>query len=72
MSKVYGPDTVVKFSVDTGYVGSTREEELTLEELGLVEEGETVTAEDLDEMLEEAYETWLYENISCHFSVEEE
>ncbi|WCS69274.1 hypothetical protein Goe20_01570 [Bacillus phage vB_BsuM-Goe20] len=72
MSKVYGPDTVVNFSVDTGYVGSAREEEFTLEELGLVEEGETVTAEELDEMLEGAYETWLHENISCHYSVEEE
>ncbi|APZ82615.1 hypothetical protein Goe24_01560 [Bacillus phage vB_BsuM-Goe24] len=71
MSKLYGPNTTVTFSVDTGYVGSTREEELTLEELGLVEEGETVTAEELDEMLEEVYETWLYENINCHFSVEE-
>ncbi|AYJ76355.1 hypothetical protein BSP12_169 [Bacillus phage BSP12] len=48
MSKVYGSDTVVKFSVDTGYVGSTREEELTLEELGRYEQLLEVARENPD------------------------
>ena len=48
MSKVYGSDTVVKFSVDTGYVGSTREEELTLAELGRYEQLLEVARENPD------------------------
>ncbi|AXH71208.1 hypothetical protein BSP38_166 [Bacillus phage BSP38] len=71
MSKEYGPDAVVTFTVDVGYVGCIKEEKFTLEDLGIVDEGETISEEVLEKELEEAYENWVWENINCNHYVEE-
>lgn len=54
----------VKFSVSTGYVGSKREEEFTLEELGIIEE-DYETEEELENDINEAYNDWMQENINA-------
>ncbi|AYJ74174.1 hypothetical protein BSP15_157 [Bacillus phage BSP15] len=45
---------MVVFSVDTGYVGCDREEKFTLGGLGIIDEGETISVDDLDSALQEA------------------
>ncbi|QZA69049.1 hypothetical protein 278BB001_104 [Bacillus phage 278BB001] len=72
MSKEFGPDTVVVFSVDTGYVGCDREEKFTLGDLGIIDDGETISADDLDHELQQAYDNWLWDNINCNYYVDEE
>lgn len=72
MSKEFGPDTVVVFSVTTDYVGCDREEKLTLGDLGIIAEGETISVDDLDFALQEAYDNWLWDNINCNYYVDEE
>lgn len=71
MSKEFGPDTVVVFSADGGFVGRYREEKSTLGDLGIIDEGETISAGDLDSALQEAYDNWLWDNINCNYYVDE-
>ncbi|AUO79469.1 hypothetical protein BSP10_066 [Bacillus phage BSP10] len=72
MSKEFGPDTVVVFSVEGGYVGREREERFTLGDLGIIDEGETISVDDLDSALQEAYDNWVWDNINCNYYVDEE
>lgn len=54
----------VRFAVSTGYVGSQREEEFTLEELEIIEE-DYETEEELENDINEAYNEWMQENIDA-------
>lgn len=57
----------VTFRVSTGYVGSEREEEITLQELGL----DDLEGEELNAALEDAYKVWLWENIDTSWDLED-
>lgn len=59
----------VTFNVSTGYVGSKREETFKLIDLGIIED--EYTKEELEDVLNEAFENWLWNNIDAGWDFEE-
>ena len=58
---------LVKFTVNTGFQGSTREETVDLADYYGEEEAKRIISS--DELLNEVYNEWLYENIDGGYQI---